>query len=153
MPLRLPIAVVPRDIPPLPTQPHPAPSPLQAAIGEVISNTDFDAVCLPLANDRWRERWDRLCLRPVDDDEDALLDASSTVDSHAMTERSQARADVDREADLWRREPSLRRDECNITRLEESQAVIALASDWLELDAPDEGIRFDSELVSWKPYS
>jgi hypothetical protein len=26
--------------------------------------------------------------------------------------------------------------------------VIALASDWLELDSFDEGIRFDSELVS-----
>ncbi|WOO84808.1 Protein arginine N-methyltransferase 5 [Vanrija pseudolonga] len=146
MPLRLPIAVVPRDIPKLPTKPHPAPSPLQAAIGEVISETDYDVVCLPLANDRWRERWDRLCLRPVDEEEDAMLDAYSSADSQAATERSQARADVDREADLWRREPSLRRDECNITRLEESQAVIALASDWLELDAPDEGIRFDSEL-------
>jgi len=26
--------------------------------------------------------------------------------------------------------------------------LIALASDWLELDAADDGIRFDSELVS-----
>ena len=31
---------------------------------------------------------------------------------------------------------------------EEADTAIALASDWLELDSPDEGIRFDSELVS-----
>lgn len=34
-----------------------------------------------------------------------------------------------------------------MSRLEESQGVIPLASEWLELDSPDEGIRFDSELV------
>lgn len=30
---------------------------------------------------------------------------------------------------------------------EETEHLIGLASDWLELDSPDEGIRFDSELV------
>jgi protein arginine N-methyltransferase 5 len=55
---------------------------------------------------------------------------------------------VDREADLWRREGGLNRDELNVTRLEETQTLVATAADWLELDSPDEGIRFDSELVS-----
>jgi protein arginine N-methyltransferase 5 len=55
---------------------------------------------------------------------------------------------VDREADIWRKEGGLRRDEVVISRLEESTNVIAVAADWLELDSPDEGIRFDSELVS-----
>lgn len=55
---------------------------------------------------------------------------------------------TDREADLWRRDPSLNRDECNITRFEDGADIIALASEWLELDSFDEGIRFDSELVS-----
>jgi hypothetical protein len=32
-------------------------------------------------------------------------------------------------------------------RAEETEHLIGLASDWLELDSPDEGIRFDSELV------
>lgn len=65
------------------------------------------------------------------------------------TEQSLAeRESVDREADLWRREPRLNREELNVTRLEETQSMVATASEWLELDSPDEGIRFDSELVS-----
>ncbi|BEJ15896.1 hypothetical protein CspHIS471_0505010 [Cutaneotrichosporon sp. HIS471] len=132
---RLPIAICPKDIPPLPTEPHPHPSPLQQLVGHTVSKTDYDAVCVPLANALWQDRWERLCLRPVGmEDED---------DNGSMQDRA---GDVDRDADLFRREPSLFRHECNITRLEESQSVIALASDWLELDSPDEGIRFDSEL-------
>lgn len=34
--------------------------------------------------------------------------------------------------------------------IEETERLVVLASDWLELDSPDEGIRFDSELVSEK---
>ena len=59
-----------------------------------------------------------------------------------------AREALDREADTWRREGGLRRDEVVVSRLEETQHLVALASDWLEMDSPDEGIRFDSELVS-----
>ena len=55
---------------------------------------------------------------------------------------------VDREADVWRKEGGLRRDEVNVCRLEESQHLVGVAADWLELDSSDEGIRFDSELVS-----
>lgn len=142
---RLPIAICPKDIPPLPTLPHPSPSPLQQLIGQTVAKTDYDAICVPLTNARWQDRWERLCLRPVGaEDEDDGPDQDGVDGQGSLRDRT---GDVDREADLFRREPSLLRDECNITRLEESQNVIALASDWLELDSPDEGIRFDSELV------
>lgn len=32
--------------------------------------------------------------------------------------------------------------------VEETEHLIGLASDWLQLDSPDEGVRFDAELVS-----
>lgn len=32
-------------------------------------------------------------------------------------------------------------------RTDECESIIAFASDWLELDSPDEGIRFDSEIA------
>lgn len=40
---------------------------------------------------------------------------------------------------------------CVVSFSEEAGSLLALASDWLELDSPVEGIRFDSELVrhSW----
>jgi len=128
---------LPHPLPPLPKTPPPAPTPLQTLISQTTSNTDYDAVCVPLTNPKWQERWDRLCLRPMDEDEPAPTPQS-------LAEREA----VDREADLWRREGGLNRDELNVTRLEETQTLVATASDWLELDSPDEGIRFDSELVS-----
>ena len=63
-------------------------------------------------------------------------------------EREVEREKTDREADVWRKEGGLRREELNVSRLEESPGLIAMAADWLELDSDDEGIRFDSELVS-----
>ena len=63
-------------------------------------------------------------------------------------QESAERERVDREADVWRREGGLNRDELVVSRLEETGALIAMASEWLELDSPDEGIRFDSEIVS-----
>lgn len=137
---RHPIAfALPSPYPPPPSTPHPAPSPLQSHISNTISSTDFDAVCIPLTNDKWQERWERLCLRPAEDD-----DTSPEV----QTARDKAREKVDREADIWRKEGGFRREEVNVCRLEETQNLIGIAADWLELGSPDEGIRFDSELVS-----
>jgi protein arginine N-methyltransferase 5 len=62
--------------------------------------------------------------------------------------REAAREALDREADVWRKDGGLLRGEMNVTRLEETQHMIAIAAEWLELDSEDEGIRFDSELVS-----
>jgi protein arginine N-methyltransferase 5 len=95
------------------------------------------------------ERWERLCLRPLDEEEQMYVHTGSNGSGlAALQEETQRTADTDREADLWRKDPSLNRDECNITRFEDAAEVVALASEWLELDSFDEGIRFDSELVS-----
>ena len=140
---RLPVALaLPYPPPPAPTEPLPSPSPLYNAIQSTVQGTDYDSVVLPLTNEAWQMRWERLCLRPVEDDED------EDVKPEVLEARGREREAVDREADLWRREGGLLREECNINRLEDGQRVIAVAADWLELDSPDEGIRFDSELVS-----
>ncbi|WVR05771.1 hypothetical protein IAU60_002796 [Kwoniella sp. DSM 27419] len=132
---------LPSPLPPLPTTPRPEPSPLQDKITETL-RTDYDLVSLPLTNHKWQERWERLCLRPVEDEEEL-----ARLSPQELEARDREREELDREADEWRRDGGLRREEVNVSRLEESQAVVALASDWLELDSPDEGIRFDSELA------
>ncbi|KAE8266587.1 hypothetical protein A4X09_0g5760 [Tilletia walkeri] len=52
-----------------------------------------------------------------------------------------------REAEEWRRAPAFRRGEVNMTRLDDTSGMIALASQWLDLDSPDEGVRLDAELA------
>ena len=136
---RHPIALaLPQPLPPLPTAPVPTPSPLQAQITQTLTTTDYDAVCVPLTNSSWQDRWERLCLRPEEEEDPS-------------PETLAAREGVDREADMWRKEGGLRRDELVVSRLEETQAMVAIASHWLEMDSTDEGIRFDSELVSSIP--
>jgi protein arginine N-methyltransferase 5 len=125
---------LPHPLPPPPTTPHPSATPLYTTITQTIQSTDFDLVALPLTNDKWRERWDRLCTRAVEDGEPSEADII-------------ARDEVDREADIWRRDGGLEFGEVNMTRLEEAHGNVGIAADWLEMDSPDEGIRFDSELV------
>ncbi|KAK4688901.1 type II protein arginine methyltransferase, partial [Tremellales sp. Uapishka_1] len=135
---RHPIALaLPRPYPLLPKEPASAgPSPLQSQLTTTLSSTDYDTVVLPLTNEKWQERWERLCLRPVEEEDEA-----------GSEQKEREKMELDREADIWRRDGGLRREELNISRLEETQHVIGLASEWLELDSPDEGIRFDSELA------
>lgn len=140
---RVPVALaLPYPLPPPPTEPLPTPSPLYNAIQSTVQGTDYDSVVLPLTNENWQSRWERLCLRPMEDEEE------EEVKPDVQEARDLEREAVDREADLWRKEGGLLREECNINRLEDGQRVVAVAADWLELDSPDEGIRFDSELVS-----
>jgi protein arginine N-methyltransferase 5 len=141
---RVPVALaLPFPLPPAPTEPLPAPSPLQNAIQHTIQATDYDAVVIPLTNEHWQNRWERLCLRPMEDEDD-----EEEQKPEVIAAREREREVVDREADLWRKDGGLLREECNITRLVDGQRVVACAAEWLELDSPDEGIRFDAELVS-----
>ncbi|KAJ9115298.1 hypothetical protein QFC20_001166 [Naganishia adeliensis] len=141
---RLPIALhLPQNsLPPSSAVPADS-SPVQHLTSQALKS-DYDLVCVPLANDLWRERWERLCLRAPDDDEDSAGQDGSAKD---WVERERARFETAKEAEAWRSNASFKRSELNITRLEETERTIALASTWLELDSEDEGIRFDSELA------
>lgn len=63
-------------------------------------------------------------------------------------------------AERWRAKPGFLVDEVTITRLDEAEGIAVMISDWLELDAEDDGIRHDAEIVcslfyslSFKPIS
>ncbi|KAG9091882.1 methyltransferase protein [Ceratobasidium sp. 370] len=51
------------------------------------------------------------------------------------------------EAELWRAGGGFQRKELNIVRNDQAEYVIGFASDWLELDSLEEGVRFDSEIA------
>ncbi|WVO17813.1 hypothetical protein L204_105511 [Cryptococcus depauperatus] len=131
---------LPQPLPSLPIDPQPTPSPLQQVIQSTIQTSDYDLVSISLTNAKWQARWERLCLHPVYDD-------AESITPQRLEQRAEARRAVEKEADVWRRDGGLKREEVNVSRLEESQGLVALASEWLEMDSPDEGIRFDSELA------
>ncbi|KAJ1034245.1 hypothetical protein NDA18_001109 [Ustilago nuda] len=140
----------------------------------------YDLIVLELANDRWKERWERLCLaNPADLPSGSGSSAAQPpplTAGGAMLARSSSRqglnsftpgggvrpstspaasssghgstfATIAREAEEWRRAPAFKRSEVNLTKLEETEGVVALASQWIELDSPDEGVRLDCELA------
>ena len=101
----------------------------------------YDGIAVELTNARWRERWEHLCLRV---DSDTLPRSSSRVNlsaADAMDSRVQF------EAEGWRAHPHFTRSELNILKPSEAPLVMAILSQWLELDSPDEGVRFDSEIA------
>ncbi|KAG8885281.1 methyltransferase protein [Tulasnella sp. 331] len=96
----------------------------------------YDGVCLAITNDEWRKRWARLCLSLSGE----KLDTAASTPEEVKQQQTAA--------ELWRAGDSgFRRDEVNLTKLEEAESVIGLASEWLELDSPDEWVRLDSELA------
>jgi protein arginine N-methyltransferase 5 len=141
---RLPVALhVPLSAIPAPAggrlTPMNVPTPLQELTNEALS-LDYDGVSVSLTTQAWKRRWERLCLRPVEGEFPTLAEE---------LEDDQQRGSTEVEAERWRNEGGFRREELSVTRLGEAERTIAFASDWLELDSPDEGIRFDSELVSY----
>ncbi|KAJ9098885.1 hypothetical protein QFC19_006223 [Naganishia cerealis] len=145
---RLPIALnlTQHSLPPSSAVPADS-TPVQHLTAQALQ-ADYDLVCVPLANDLWRERWERLCLRAPDDEADEEGEAGAgTSGTKEWVDRERTRFETAREAEAWRNNGGFKRSELNITRLEETERTIALASSWLELDSEDEGIRFDSELA------
>ncbi|KAI0064783.1 PRMT5-domain-containing protein [Artomyces pyxidatus] len=102
-------------------------TPVLAAVAAARART-YDAVCLPLTNTTWRDRWTRMC----------ILSGDRDGDTHAEAE---ARAEA------WRANPVFELEELTMTRLDEAEGVIAMVSDWLELDASDDWVRHDSEIA------
>lgn len=94
---------------------------------------DYDCVVVPLSNASWQARWEAMCIE--EPDANGLLTSEATREERA------------REAERWRAGGGFGRGEVNMTRSEEAYGVIIEAPTWLELDSPQEGIRFDSELA------
>lgn len=88
-------------------------TPVQQATEQAVA-ADYDWVCVPLTNDRWRERWERLCLRPIDEDEEEHAEGT-----RQWLERERALRETEMEAERWRKEGGFRRGELNVTRLRE----------------------------------
>lgn len=68
----------------------------------------YNTVCLPLTTEKWKERWERMCLVP----EDQNSEEGDEADKAAEREK-------EREAELWRRTPGFKAEEVTITRLGE----------------------------------
>ncbi|SCZ98227.1 BZ3500_MvSof-1268-A1-R1_Chr3-2g06233 [Microbotryum saponariae] len=105
------------------------------------NRTEYDLVALPLTNRNWQERWESMCVS---------ITSQSQFDLQAQTGnklQSQQGQSVAEEAERWRGGGAFHRHQVNVTRSEETGSLVAFASDWLELDSPDEGLRFDSELA------
>ncbi|KAM0788221.1 hypothetical protein ACM66B_001377 [Microbotryomycetes sp. NB124-2] len=119
------------------------PTPAEAAQGwtGATGRTEYDGVCIPLTNGNWQERWERMCTITSSATEMDLAAQSGTT--HALQQDQSSKL----EAEAWRAGGGFRRNEVNLTRSEEAGNLLVLASDWLELDSPVEGIRFDSELA------
>jgi type II protein arginine methyltransferase len=60
----------------------------------------YDAVCMPLTTDKWRERWAQMCIQSSEWEGD-----------------EQGSAAAERRAEEWRARPAFLKDEVTITRL------------------------------------
>lgn len=140
--------ITPDDIQRASEQPDAAhPTPILKVLAEARDNS-YETVCLPLTTASWRARWRGMCLLPGGE--------SREMDGKA-----------EQQAENWRSQPAFQRDEVTVTRLganglsvpsvaqrnssascvDEAENVIALASEWLELDAEDAWVRHDAEVV------
>jgi len=41
----------------------------------------------------------------------------------------------------------------NFLQSDEAEGIVAMVSEWLDLDSPDDGVRHDAEIVCHSPYS
>jgi len=90
-----------------------------ARLANEASENDYDAICVPLTNDLWRERWERLCLRPVeeDDENEAAYHGKDNSATRQWLEKERKKRETEKEAEMWRSHGGFKRTELNITRL------------------------------------
>ncbi|KAG6844122.1 hypothetical protein H0H87_009609 [Tephrocybe sp. NHM501043] len=88
----------------------------------------YDALALPLTTEKWKMRWEDMCLLPPG------------VDREIEISKEQ-------KAEVWRSRPGFLEGEVTLTRLDEAEGVTVMISDWLELDAIDDWVRHDAEIA------
>ncbi|KAF8573487.1 PRMT5-domain-containing protein [Ramaria rubella] len=101
-------------------------SPVQTLLADAQAKA-YNCICIPLTNENWRARWREMCIPNRSQASNTLL--------------------VQQHAEAWRDGAGFKREEVLLNRLDESDGVIGLISDWLELDSPDHWIRHDSEIA------
>lgn len=124
-------------------------------------NKGYDAICLPLTTQNWRERWEGMCLLPGSPLSTTAFETDGVEKigenqgrSGSLEEITGAPIDAEKKkkeraaaAEQWRARPGFLQDEVTITRIDEAEGITLMISDWLELDAEDDGIRHDAEIV------
>ncbi|KAF5377338.1 hypothetical protein D9757_008023 [Collybiopsis confluens] len=103
----------------------------------------YDNVCMPLTTEAWRKRWIKMCLVPSDTVDTEMLRRKSRRESKVLNRD----LSVENVAESWRENPCFERDEVTMTGLDEAENVTVIISEWLELDAEDDGIRYDAEIA------
>lgn len=92
----------------------------------------YEVTCVPLTTKLWETRWKAMCiLHTVNGEEDDEPDHVNNA-----------------KAEEWRAAPMFKRGEVTITKLDEAENVLGVASEWIELDSPDDWLRHDYEIVS-----
>jgi hypothetical protein len=133
-------------------------------------DTGYDVVCLPLATGAWRARWRAMCVLDAggaqgNDAKDSDVQDSEAQDNNRRRE-AKARAEAEARAEAWRANPHFETGETTMSRLgvccltacvgrtligmrgvDEALGTVVMVSDWLELDAADDWVRHDSEIV------
>ncbi|CAE7123581.1 unnamed protein product [Rhizoctonia solani] len=119
---------------------------------------NYDSVSLFLTNERWKTRWQKMCLSgpqtpPNRSDSlqgqrsPARIKLENTASGLFRVPSDQKDAEIEMEAELWRAGGGFKREEVNIMRNDQAEHVIGFASEWLELDSQIEGVRYDSEIA------
>ncbi|CAE6507758.1 unnamed protein product [Rhizoctonia solani] len=139
-------------------QPNYVPSDdLQPEINSALG-ANYDSVSLFLTNERWKTRWQKMCLsgpQTPPNRQDSLqgqrsparIKLENTASGLFKAPSDQKDAEIEMEAELWRAGGGFQREEVNIMRNDQAEHVIGFASEWLELDSQIEGVRYDSEMA------
>ncbi|KDN44206.1 hypothetical protein RSAG8_05679, partial [Rhizoctonia solani AG-8 WAC10335] len=130
---------------------------LQPEIDSALG-ANYDSVSLFLVNERWKTRWQKMCLsgpqtppnRPDSlqgQRSPARIKLENTASGQFRVPSDQKDAEIEMEAELWRAGGGFKREEVSIMRNDQAEHVIGFVSDWLELDSQIEGVRYDSEIA------
>ncbi|CAE6354001.1 unnamed protein product [Rhizoctonia solani] len=130
---------------------------LQPEIDSALG-ANYDSVSLFLTNERWKTRWQKMCLSGPQTPPNcpdslrgqrspARIKLENTASGQFRVASDQKDAEIEMEAELWRAGGGFKREEVNIMRNDQAEHVIGFVSEWLELDSQIEGVRYDSEIA------
>lgn len=96
-----------------PTEPTPTEAE-QGITGQPASRTEYDLVCLPLTNQNWAQRWERMC----------TFTQSATEAELGVVPQDGSDSQQRQEAEMWRAGGAFTRNEVNLTRSGQSHPSV-----------------------------